>query len=253
MSRYKMRRATVAIIAVGVALMSVAVGASPANAQDTRDQLPIVAGTRLQVSNSTFCTVGAVLRSTSIFSNLTSYQRAKRYLLIAKHCAPYKGNIKVGGASIGTVIWTAPDDDLELVEVAPNYQRRLVCRGGSAGPDCSIVETSLPRAFGRVFLSSDGRLRAVPMRAAATPGGDETYCTSGSTTGVNCSWKTVATPPRPLDPGGATAIHSSGYGVLQGDSGGQLLVLTGSFTGLLRRERTVATCHSWDTFPRVER
>nr|WQM79103.1 hypothetical protein PCFP21_255 [Curtobacterium flaccumfaciens pv. poinsettiae]WQM79199.1 hypothetical protein PCFP23_250 [Curtobacterium flaccumfaciens pv. poinsettiae]WQM79337.1 hypothetical protein PCFP24_435 [Curtobacterium flaccumfaciens pv. poinsettiae]WQM79412.1 hypothetical protein PCFP11_325 [Curtobacterium flaccumfaciens pv. poinsettiae]WQM79447.1 hypothetical protein PCFP31_065 [Curtobacterium flaccumfaciens pv. poinsettiae] len=207
-------------------------GASPASAQDLRSELPIVAGTRLEVPGMRQCTVGAVLRSTSIFSRLTAFSRGKRYLLIAKHCAPDGADIKVGGQSVGKVIWTAPSDDLELVQVDPNFNRQVVCQPGSVHR-CTIVEHVYPRAFGRVFLAPNGRPRTIPMTASSVPGGDERFCTSGSSTGVNCSWSTAPTPRTGFAPGEAAASHTQGIGVIAGDSGGPVVGANGQFYGII--------------------
>lgn len=226
--------ATAAIaFTVILTIVTSVLGAGPAHAQVLRSELPVVAGTRLEVPGGKQCTVGAVLRATGIIANISQYSRGIRYLLIAKHCAQDKAEVKVGDKAIGVVTWRASDDDLALVRVDPNSTRRVVCSGAYQLHRCTIVETITPRALGRVILDTPFSTRAVPMRPAATPGGNERFCTSGSTTGVNCSWIKTPTPATGYSPGEAAAANTDGVGVLVGDSGGPVVGTQGQFYGII--------------------
>ncbi|MBF4461144.1 hypothetical protein [Rathayibacter sp. VKM Ac-2878] len=155
-------------------------------------------------------------------------------MLIAKHCADFpNAQVKVAGQLIGEVAWRAPDDDLALVRVEPTVRRHLDCNPGSDGGQCHIQEQVFPRALGRVFLNERFGEQAVPMRAAALPGGNETFCTSGSSTGVNCSWTPVRTPSDGFSPGEAAAAFGTGIGVIVGDSGGPVIGTQGQFYGII--------------------
>lgn len=210
-----------------------ALGAGPAVAQEVRTQLPIVAGTRVDVPGSRQCTVGAVLQATGLFSRISAFQRGIRYLVIAKHCAQNGAEIKVAGQDVGSVIWTAPDDDLEIVRVDPNVRRQPVCSGASQLHRCTIIEDVFPRARGRVFLNTPFGERPIPLSRSDAPGANETFCTSGSSTGVNCSWTTVPTPARGYSPGEVAAAHATGIGVIAGDSGGPVVGVNGQFYGII--------------------
>ncbi|MBF4619476.1 serine protease [Clavibacter sp. VKM Ac-2873] len=171
--------------------------------------------------------------ATGFFSSITPFQRGVRYLMIAKHCAQNGAEVKVGGEVVGSVTWTAPDYDLEMVRVDPNVRRTPVCTGASQLHNCFIKEDIFPRAFGRVFLDTPFGERPIPMRAGAQPGADETFCTSGSSTGVNCSWTSAPTPARGYEPGEVAAAHASGIGVIMGDSGGPVVGVNGQFYGII--------------------
>jgi hypothetical protein len=221
--------ALVAALLVG----ATAFDAIPASAQTSRSDLPIVAGTRVGVPGMRQCTVGAVLRATGLLANFTEYSRGIRYLLIAEHCAQDRAEVKVGGSVVGNVVWTAPQDDLELVRVAPSTRRQVVCSGASQLHRCSIVETVTPLAVGKVILSTPFGERPIPMRPPAVPGTDESFCTSGSSTGVNCSWITTPTPREGFRPGQVAAGHTEGIGVIVGDSGGPVVGRQGQFYGII--------------------
>ncbi|MHC2186584.1 hypothetical protein ACVLV4_002247 [Rathayibacter agropyri] len=222
-----------ALALAGVLLLVAAlVGiALPANAQDSaRTRTPIVAGTALVGSGGRVCTVGAVLKRNGPGSALSPFLRAVRYLVLAKHCAPEIGAAySLNSVQIGTVSWMSATDDVELVQVPPEVTLPQGCFGSING--CFIGSTARPRAVGQVIMRVQGSERAVPMLPPASPALGERFCTSGSTTGLNCYW--LLQEGRGRDPV-AQGFATSALGLDFGDSGGPVISQQGQLYGIIQ-------------------
>lgn len=173
------------------------VGAAPASAVDVnpdRDALPIIAGTRIQAPGG-YCTVGAVLVPKSIFSRITPYQRATRYIVTAKHCAPLYASIHMGRMAIGSVVWQSAASDIEMIRVSPQPDNNaLICAAHHSAPAfCSPVQTYTPRARGQVFMLAAGHVTRQAVTGSGDPEGR--FCTSGYATGVKCNFHPASLPP----------------------------------------------------------
>lgn len=112
-----------------------------------RAVLPVISGSKISVPFGS-CTVGAVLVPTSIFHRLTPYQRATRWIVLAKHCAPLYATIHVGTAAIGTVVWQSATSDIELVRVSPQPDQAAVlyCSSHGSAAFCNPIQSYTPRA-----------------------------------------------------------------------------------------------------------
>ncbi|PPI52137.1 hypothetical protein C5D35_10515 [Rathayibacter toxicus] len=230
---YRTRRISLSLTTVVLTVATLFIGAPPAQAQSLREQIPMMAGTALSVPGYRQCTVGAVLTKRSAFSMLTPTGRATRYLLIAKHCAPYKGaEIKLDETTIGTVSWLSATYDAELVKVAPSTTQRPICTGASQLHNC-FIPSATPRAVGKVILNSGSTQAAVPVPGTGLPAPGERFCTSGSVTFVNCSYEATGVPPEGWDPGELAARTNGRYNVLPGDSGGPVASIGGRLYGII--------------------
>lgn len=225
-------RLTLALAGV-LLLVAAFVGvAIPANAQDSaRTRTPIVAGTIVTGPRGNICTVGAVLKRNGPGSNLSPFIRAVRYLVLAKHCAPQIGAaVFFNSVHIGTVSWMSASDDVELVQVAPSITLPQGCFSSING--CFIGSIARPRAVGQVIMRVGGSEAPVPMRPPATPAMGERFCTSGSTTGVNCYW--MLPGGRGINPA-AQGFAVNPLGLDFGDSGGPVISQQGQLYGIIQR------------------
>lgn len=231
------KRARIAIFGVVLTFATACAGAPPANAVTVfRTQFPIVAGTGLITPGGGMCTVGAVLKSTGLLSLLTSYQRAVRYIVMAKHCANYDGaELTLRNQDAARVIWRSSTDDLLIAKVEPSTRRNVVCTGVSQQHNCRIDIEATPRALGRVVLTTTMGERAAPVRGTAVPGADEHYCTSGVITEMDCNWTTVPIPAEGWDPGEVAAQNARGYTLSTGDSGGPVVGMGGQLYGIITK------------------
>ncbi|QWL30688.1 S1 family peptidase [Rathayibacter toxicus] len=236
------RRPLTALLCLAL-LGTVIAGAAPAQAQaQIRDQFPVVAGTALETPGARQCTIGAILKSSSFPDLLIMYRRATRYAVIARHCINFVGDtVKVGGEDLGNVSFISRTDDIALIKIKPNTRRQPTCFSSSLGPRCAIASSSTPRAEGQVILGSPASPRLMRVRGTGVPTRDETFCTSGSVTGVNCTWRTTPTPPASdgFDPGEVAARTTSpALSVVFGDSGGPVLNTRGQLYGIIVRRGT---------------
>ncbi|MBO9041510.1 MULTISPECIES: trypsin-like serine protease [Curtobacterium] len=200
-----------------------------------RLQLPIVAGTRLLVDN-TSCTAGAVLYRSSLFGRITQAQRATRYIITAKHCGDVGSTVYVNGAVVGHVVRTSDDFDVSLIAVPPAPFLRQQCSvTHSGGPFCTTVTDYAPRARGMVLVGGTAVPFAIPINVlgAGAPTPDEDFCASGSFSGWFCGFHT-----RPIE----ATLRTNGYDqkamsyswmLQQGDSGGPVVTRNGTLYGIV--------------------
>ncbi|WP_028215431.1 trypsin-like serine protease [Paraburkholderia mimosarum] len=153
-----------------------------------RAVLPVISGSKVSVPSGS-CSVGAVLVPKSFLHRLTPYQRATRWLVLAKHCAPMYATIQVGTVAIGNVVWQSAASDIELVRVSPKPNpMSLHCASHHSAAFCSPIQTYTPLANNQVFMPRAGQ----EARLAVTgwsDAPDEQFCTSGWRTGVRCVWR----------------------------------------------------------------
>ncbi|MWV31295.1 trypsin-like serine protease [Rathayibacter iranicus] len=231
--RRRLSRGLTSLLLVVAAVIGVA---TPANAEDpVRLRTPIVAGTTVLGPLENTCTVGAVLKRNGPGSLLSPFMGAVRYLVLAKHCAPELGmEFTLNSVVIGRVSWLSATDDLELVQVAPEVTPPRGCYSSING--CYINSLARPRAVGQVILRGIGGERPVPMLPPASPAPGERFCTSGSTTGVNCNWIVYeGGTGRWREPGVAQAFATNAQGVDHGDSGGPVVSQQGQFIGIIQK------------------
>lgn len=210
--------------------------ATPANAEDpVRLRMPIVAGTKLLGPLGNACTVGAVLKRNGPGALLSPFMGAVRYLVLAKHCAPELNmEFALNSVVIGRVSWISATDDVELVQVAPEVTPQQGCYRSING--CFLNSLARPRAVGQVILRTLGGERPVPMLPPVSPARGERFCTSGSTTGVNCNWVLYeGGTGRWREEGVAQAFASNAQGVDLGDSGGPVVSQQGQFIGIIQK------------------
>lgn len=127
-----------------------------------RAVLPVISGSKVSTPFGS-CTVGAVLVPTSIFHRLTPYQRATRWIVLAKHCAPMYASIHVGTASIGNVVWQSATSDIELVRVSPQQDQAAVlyCSSHSSAAFCNPIQSYTPRRTIRSSCHAQGGRRVL--------------------------------------------------------------------------------------------
>lgn len=210
--------------------------ATPANAEDpVRLRMPIVAGTRLIGPLGNACTVGAVLKRNGPGALLSPFMGAVRYLVLAKHCAPELNmEFAVNSVVVGRVSWISATDDVELVQVAPEVTPPQGCHSSING--CFLNSLARPRAVGQVILRTLGGERPVRMLPPVSPARGERFCTSGSTTGVNCNWGVYEGGTRCWRmEGTAQAFAFNAQGIDVGDSGGPVVSEEGHFIGVIQR------------------
>ena len=229
--------------AVGIALAGTA-PASAATSDPDRTAAPIIAGTQVGVPGST-CTVGAVLTAKGFRSQVTAYQRATRWVVLAKRCAPLQAPVRLDGAAVGSVVWQSADSDVELAVIPPLACTRVRAAAGSCDPS---VSTYTPRASGRVFTRVDGD----PARAAVTGTGQpdaDPFCTSGAASGVLCSWTAtrVPTASRAGAQHLAAARTDAGVGIEPGDAGGPVISATNRLYGIVSGSSTRAATGATST------
>lgn len=121
-------------------------------------------------------------------------------------------------------------DDVELVQVAPDITPPQGCFSSING--CFIGSIARPRAVGQVIMRVGGSERPVPMRPPASPALGERFCTSGSTTGLNCYW--LVQEGRGGD-AAAQGFATNPLGLDFGDSGGPVISLQGQLYGIIQR------------------
>ncbi|MEX3901201.1 hypothetical protein OKW34_004350 [Paraburkholderia youngii] len=232
----------VASLAMAIAITlasSVATAQTPGVVQPRnpdRAVLPVISGSKVSVPDGS-CTVGAVLVPKSILHRLTPYQRATRWLVLAKHCAPMYTTIQVGTIAIGTVVWQSAASDIELVRVSPKPNpRSLQCASTShSAAFCSPVQTYTPLANNQVFMPRAGQ----EARLAVTgwsDAPDEQFCTSGWRTGVRCVWRGMSLAPGDLKPKYEhidAAASSEFDSVDKGDSGGPVVTYDRHLIGII--------------------
>ena len=229
----------------------VAVSAAPASAviivprNPERGAEPIVAGTKVQVPGGS-CTVGAVLSAKHLISRITQYQRASRWIVLAKHCADLHATVQVGSAAVGTVVWRSAASDIEIAFIKPrSNSRALWCaaHGSGAAGFCDPSALSYtPRAYGQVY----SRVAGVISRAAVTGSGNpngQRFCTSGWASGLQCVWNAVSIPPSAsLSYQHLAAADADELTNLEpGDSGGPVLSYSNRLLGIISSRFTGTT------------
>ena len=202
-----------------------------------RTELPVVAGTELQLADDQSCTAGVVLKSTKFWDNITAYRRAVRYVVTAKHCVVLNEVIKVGGHVIGKVIWVSPSTDIALIRVPPSTNNHQACGITHSGVQrCWLDVDYWPRASGKVILGAWAarETRPEPVPGAGTPAPHAHYCTSGFVTDVNCMWFSSPFPPQ-FEPYPASVVGASNNvrGLQPGDSGGPVMGYDGTIYGII--------------------
>ncbi|PMS31243.1 trypsin [Trinickia symbiotica] len=217
---------------------SVATAQSPGVVQPRnpdRAVLPVISGSKVSVPFGS-CSVGAVLVPRSILHRLTPYQRATRWLVLAKHCAPMHATIHVGTVAIGTVVWQSAASDIELVRVSPKPNPwSLQCSGHHSAAFCSPIQTYTPLANNQVFMPRAGQ----EARLAVTGWSDapyEQFCTSGWRTGVRCVWQGMSVEAGVYKPSyeHINAAHSSELNSIDnGDSGGPVVAYDRQLIGII--------------------
>ncbi|QIS40600.1 S1 family peptidase (plasmid) [Clavibacter capsici] len=238
--------AALALLICATPLIAIPSSAQAAGA--SRTSLPIVAGTKLTFSQpphpgtyaaDSYCTAGAVFKSTTYLSRLLPYSAASRYVLTAKHCGQVGADVSVGEDAVGKVIWASPDRDLELIKVDPEAHRNTHCGPTYGGASrCSVIQTFTPRAVGKIILDLPYTLnfeRAIPIAGVGTPTNTTRICTSGYRTGPNCTFRLVNLPPREEEQAkarGQKVMRSESAGTDQGDSGGPVSDPSGVLFGI---------------------
>ncbi|MBO9050858.1 trypsin-like serine protease [Curtobacterium flaccumfaciens] len=232
----------VSLAAVVGAALTWAPSASAATSDSNRVAAPIIAGTEVGVPGGT-CTVGAVLTAKGFRSQRKQYQRATRWVVLAKHCAPLQAPVQLDGATVGNVVWQSPESDLELAVVPP-----LACtRARAATGSCDqSVATWTPRASGRVFNRVDGGLARAAVTGIGKPDADP-FCTSGAASGLLCSW-TATRVPAASHPGVQhLAAARAGAGIEPGDAGGPVISTTNRLYGIVSGSSTRAATGTTST------
>lgn len=229
------RRRIVTILAgiCGLATLATLSPAVPsATAQSLRDQIPIVAGTALQLPGSRLCTAGAVLEARTWMSRATPVGRATRYVVLAKHCADIGSAVTVGGQVVGSVTWASSTYDLAIATIPPSQVQRPVCSGASQLHHCTIPAAT-PRAVGRIVLHRGPLLVAVPVVGFGVPAAGEFFCTSGAVSFVLCGFASVPIPPMWWPVGAVAAGTYDGLMPVPGDSGGPVVSYGGRLYGII--------------------
>jgi len=222
--------------------------AGPASAEANRQATPIIAGTRIRMQSGAQCTVGVVLKSTSPTQRLIPKAAATRYIVIANHCVSRNGEgVVVNGKVVGQVISRSGTDDIALAKIDPDPVRTNRCNVGSFGvPLCTSGFRWEPQAHGRVVIASL-RTRddeAVPMPGWGAPGVNETFCTSGSFSGVNCSFAYAPVPESWFPTGISDAAKSDVLNpITGGDSGGPVMSANGKFYGIISLSGMLSATH----------
>ncbi|WP_245623904.1 trypsin-like serine protease [Paraburkholderia nodosa] len=200
-----------------------------------RAVLPVISGSKVSVPSGS-CSVGAVLVPKSILHRLTPYQRATRWLVLAKHCAPMYATIHVGTVAIGTVVWQSAASDIELVRISPQpTPMSLYCASHHSAAVCNPIQTYTPLAKNQVFMPRAGR----EARLAVTgwsDAPDEQYCTSGWRTGVRCVWQGMSVAAGVWRPSyeHINAAHTSELNSIDnGDSGGPVVTYDRHLIGII--------------------
>ncbi|MHC2186202.1 hypothetical protein ACVLV4_001855 [Rathayibacter agropyri] len=228
------RRTTALLLGIcGLATLITLTPAVPAaTAQSLRDQIPVVAGTALEVQGGRLCTAGAVLRSVNWFSRASPIGSTTRYLAIPEHCADLGNTIKVGGEVVGTVTWVSSHYDLAIVMIPPSRVQRPICSGASQLHHCTIPPTT-PRAVGRIVLNRGSTQQAVPIPGVGIAAVGERFCTSGAVSFVNCAFEVADTATAGLPPGELAARTTNGISLQPGDSGGPVANVSGRLYGII--------------------
>lgn len=159
--------------------------------QPARSQTPIISGTKLTFPTMD-CSAGLAVNKTGFFDNVTQYQRAVRYVVVAGHCGEVNDPVLLGHNSVGKMVWKSGKSDLGLVKIEPSKRASTHCSAPSTGMTCSIIVTYDPLAKGRVFVTQNGA--NVAISGVGNPGPNEVFCTSGYMSGVNCSWGKINAP-----------------------------------------------------------
>ncbi|AZZ56926.1 hypothetical protein [Rathayibacter iranicus] len=223
----------IVFVAIVCVLAALGPAVPAANAQSSlRNQIPIVAGTAIELPGARWCTAGAVLESRSWTSLVAPFARATRYVVMAKHCADMGEAIRVGDAEVGTVTWESTTYDVEIATVPPSAVQRPVCSGASQLHHCTIPSFT-PRAVGRIVLNRGVVPQAVPVTGTGIPAADEHFCTSGAFSWTDCRFRIVDNPPNTRVVGQVTARSLSGRGVVPGDSGGPVASINGTLYGII--------------------
>ncbi|MWV29528.1 hypothetical protein [Rathayibacter iranicus] len=226
------RVALLAALCVMATLTSLWTTTTAANAVDLRDQIPIVAGTGLELQGGRQCAVGAVLKSRNWMSFATPYRQATRYAVMAKHCVWVGAEVELWGRNVGTVTWESPTYDFALVTIRPSTAQRPVCSGASQLHHCTIPAAT-PRAVGRIIIDSPSGPRSVPISGIGSPTPGERFCTSGSITNVNCGFHPAGVPPTGWEAGQLAARSTNGRNVAPGDSGAPVMSIGGTLYGIV--------------------
>ena len=239
-SRRRRRVLAVAVVALA-ALLPPLLGSEVASAvvpprNPDRASLPIISGTKVSVPGGS-CTAGAVLTPKSLFSRLTAYQRATRWVVLAKHCAPMYASIHMGTRAVGNVVWQSATSDIELVRVSPQPDNMaLICAAHHSQPAfCSPFQTYTPLANNRVFFLANGREARVPVSGWADAPDDQ-FCTSGWASGVKCVWHGFSLEPgiyRPPYEHISAANASEFESIANGDSGGPVVTYDRHLLGII--------------------
>ncbi|WP_042859703.1 trypsin-like serine protease [Dickeya sp. NCPPB 3274] len=234
------RMAAIAIAIVATLASSVATAQTPPVVQPRnpdRAVLPLISGSKVGVPFGS-CTVGAVVVPTSIFSRLTPYQRATRWIVLARHCAPMYATIHLGGTStaIGNVVWQSAGSDIELVRVSPQPNpMALHCASHNSAVLCNPIQTYTPRAHNQVFMPRGGPEARVAV-TGWTNAPDGRFCTSGWRTGVRCVWRGMSLAPgiwRPSYDHIEAADGDEFNSIDAGDSGGPVVTYERQLIGII--------------------
>lgn len=228
------RRATAILAGIcGITALATLCPAVPsATAQSLRDQIPIVAGTALQLRGYGLCTAGAVLQPRTWLSRATPVGRATRYVVLAKHCGGLGSTVMVGDQVVGSVTWTSSTYDLAIATIPPSIVQRPICSGASQLHHCTLPDAT-PRAVGRVVLQRGLFPAAVPVPGFGIPAIGEHFCTSGAMSLVLCGFSSVPLPPTLWPAGAVAAGHYDGLMPIPGDSGGPVVSYTGRLYGII--------------------
>ena len=232
----------VSLAAVAGATLTWAPSASATTSDPDRVAAPIIAGTEVGVPGGS-CTVGAVLSAKGFRSQRKQYQRATRWVVLAKHCAPLQAPVQLDGATVGNVVWQSAESDLELAVVPP-----LACtRARAATGSCDqSVATWTPRASGRVFNRVDGGLARAAVTGIGKPDADP-FCTSGAASGLLCSWTATRVPAGSHPSVQHLAAARAGAGIDPGDAGGPVISATNRLYGIISSSTTRAATGATST------
>ncbi len=200
-----------------------------------RAVLPVISGSKVSVPSGS-CSVGAVLVPKSILHRLTPYQRATRWLVLAKHCAPMYATIHVGTNAIGTVVWQSAASDIELVRISPQPNpMSLYCDSHHSAASCNPIQTYTPLAKNQVFMPRAGQEARLGVTGWSNAP-DEQFCTSGWRTGVRCVWRGMSLSAGVWRPSyeHINAAHSSELNSIDnGDSGGPVVTYDRHLIGII--------------------
>jgi hypothetical protein len=236
-ARRSSRRLHLVLLVLAASLALVPLAESPVSAQPdpAASSGHIIGGSRIGVPGG-FCTAGLVVKKDGLRNNLSAYQRAVRYVVTAKHCFADGDAMTFGGELVGTAVWRDPTLDLALVRVDPIVHNNRTCAPTSAGFHCVGSVDYEPRADGRVFLATL-RTRSVgrePIVSTGTPPDSTLFCSSGATSGPDCTLRSVRVSPNMgLLPGEAVAARGSVVEA-SGDSGGLVCSHDGVAYGIIK-------------------